>query len=422
MRNRMVLLIALVIALAVPAYAQAAGQITPADIDDALEQRRQASASLEAMTARFEQAMADEEILRERISSLAQSVAELEQEIRERRLQVEDIVRSRYMAGGSLGTERVFTARNFTDIPVQSEYFDLIHTKDSAVLRGLETAEALHVEKQAQLDQSLIDQGDLVVELTDLAEDLGSALADADAEYTAVVLAFEKQEEERRLREEAARKKLAEQQAASAAAAAAAAVEAAATTTTTTTTVQVTTTTAAPVPEATTTTVSGTTTTTSQSTTTTTADGGATTTTTAPPPPPIVTEGKTCPVNAAVSFSNTWGDPRSGGRTHKGVDMVATRNAPIVAIEAGVVTRTSDSSLGGLSVYLTGDSGSSYYYAHLEYIESGIEGGTIVGVGDLLGGNGSTGNAPDWLPHLHFQYAPPGYDWINPYPLVKALC
>jgi murein DD-endopeptidase MepM/ murein hydrolase activator NlpD len=325
-------------------------------------------------------------------------------------------VRSRYMAGGSLGTERVFTARNFTDIPVQSEYFELINTKETSVLRGLETAEALHVEKQEQLDQSLIDQGDLVVELTDLAEDLGTALADADAEYTAVVLAFEKQEEERRLREEAARKRLEEQQAAAATAAAAAAA-------TTTTTVQVTTTTVAPSPEVTTTTAGATTTTTaSESTTTTTLDGGATTTTTAPPPPPIVTEGKTCPVNAAVSFSNTWGDPRSGGRTHKGVDMVASRNAPIVAIEAGVVTRTSDSSLGGLSVYLTGDSGSSYYYAHLEYIEVGIEGGTIVGVGAMLGGNGSTGNASDWLPHLHFQYAPPGYDWINPYPLVKAVC
>lgn len=102
--------------------------------------------------------------------------------------------------------------------------------------------------------------------------------------------------------------------------------------------------------------------------------------------------------------------------------MVAARNAPIVAIEGGTVTRTSDSSLGGLSVYLTGESGSTYYYAHLEYIEAGITGGTRVGVGDLLGGNGSTGNAPDWLPHLHFQFAPPAGDWVNPYPLVKALC
>ncbi|MGI9583965.1 MAG: peptidoglycan DD-metalloendopeptidase family protein [Acidimicrobiia bacterium] len=417
MRNRIVLVTALVIALAVPAYAQAAGQITPQDIDAALEQRRRASASLEVMTGRFEQAMADEEILRERISSLARSVAELEQEISDRRIEVQDIVRSRYMAGGSLGTERVFTARNFTDIPVQTEYFELINTKDISVLRGLEAAEALHVENQAKLDQALVDQEDLVVELTALAADLGEALADADSEYTEIVLAFEKQEEERRLREEAERKRLEELQRA----AAAAATEAAATTTTTTVVAETTTTTVASTSESTTTT-SAETTTTQAATTSTTAPPATATTTTTIPPPPIVTEGKTCPVNAAVSFSNTWGDPRSGGRTHKGVDMVASRNAPIVAIEAGVVTRTSDSSLGGLSVYLTGDSGSSYYYAHLEYIEAGIGSGSIVGVGALLGGNGSTGNAPDWLPHLHFQYAPPGYDWINPYPLVKALC
>ena len=102
--------------------------------------------------------------------------------------------------------------------------------------------------------------------------------------------------------------------------------------------------------------------------------------------------------------------------------MVAARNAPLVAIESGTVTRTSNSSLGGLSVYLTGASGSRYYYAHLENFADGIRGGTSVSVGQHLGGNGSSGNAPDWLPHLHFQYAPPGSDWVNPYPLVKALC
>lgn len=102
--------------------------------------------------------------------------------------------------------------------------------------------------------------------------------------------------------------------------------------------------------------------------------------------------------------------------------MVAARNAPLVAIESGTVTRISNSSLGGRSVYLTGSSGSRYYYAHLEYFADGIGSGTDVGVGQLLGGNGSSGNAPDWLPHLHFQYAPPGSDWVNPYPLVKSLC
>ena len=411
MRNRMVMVVALVVALIAPTAALAQGQLSQDDVDRALERRRQASSELEQMTARFEQAMADEGILRERITDLAKSVSELEREIGERRVEVKQLVKERYMAGGSLGTERMFSARTFTDIPVQSEYYELVNEADLTLLRGLEAAEALQVEYQAELDQSLLDQEDVVAELTVLAEELGAALARADEDYNAVAAAFQKQEEERKRREEEERRRR-EEAARRAAEQAAAAAAAAATTTTTTT---------APSNSG----GSGATTTTAPpATTTTTAPPSTTTTTTAPPsaPPPVITDGKSCPVNAASSFSDTWGAPRSGGRTHKGVDMVAARNAPLVAIESGTVTRTSNSSLGGLSVYLTGASGSRYYYAHLEYIEGGIRGGTSVSVGQLLGGNGSTGNAPDWLPHLHFQYAPPGSDWVNPYPLVKALC
>jgi murein DD-endopeptidase MepM/ murein hydrolase activator NlpD len=412
MRSRIVIVVALLAALGssslavVSAPASASGELSQADVDAALQERRAASAALEELTGRFERAMADEEILRERIGDLAVSVSRLEQEIGTRRERAKELVRERYMSGGSLGTERVFTARTFTDIPVQLEYSDLVHAQDMALLRGLEAAEALHVEQQAQLDRSLGDQQVLVGELTVLAADLGDALSAADAEYNAVAAAFQAQEEERRRKEEEERLRREEEQRRAAAAAAAAA---AATTTTTIATSSGAT--------------ESTTTTTTAPETTTTAPPETTTTTAAPSaPPPVVTDGRTCPVNAAVSFSDTWGQPRSGGRLHKGVDMVAARNAPLAAIESGVVTRTSNSSLGGLSIYLTGASGAKYYYAHLEYIADGIGAGASVGVGALLGGNGSSGNAPDWLPHLHFQYAPPGSDWVNPYPLVKALC
>lgn len=409
MRNRLVIVLALVVALVAPTAAVAQGELSQEDVDAALAARRAASAELEDLTARFEQAMADEEILRERIQSLAQSVSELEQEIGVRRVEVKELVKERYMSGGQSHTKRMFSATSFTDLPVQARYYEIVNAADLVTLRGLEAAEALHVEQQNLLDQSLVDQENVVADLTVLASELGEALAKADADYNAVAAAFQKQEEERKRREEEERKRR-EEAARRAAEAAAAAAAAAATSTT--------------VAQTTTTSGSnGATTTTAPPATTTTAAPSTTTTTTQPSaPPPVVTDGKTCPVNAAVSFSDSWGAPRSGGRTHKGVDMVAARNAPLVAIESGTVSRTSNSSLGGLSIYLTGVSGSRYYYAHLEYIEAGIGSGTSVSVGQLLGGNGSSGNAPDWLPHLHFQYAPPGSDWVNPYPLVKALC
>lgn len=412
MRNRLVLVLATVAVLATPLLVtmpgRAQSELTPADVDAALEQRRAATDALTDATARFEQAMADEEFLRERVADLAREVSRLEQEIGARRIEVRELVLARYMSGGSTGTERVFTARSFTDIPVQNEYFALMNARDIAMLRGLESAEAHHAEQQALLESSLDEQAVLVEVLTGLAEELAGALADADAEYNSVAAAYAAQEEERRRQEELERQRRIEEErrAREEALAAATSTTAAATTSTTTT--------SAPADTSTTTGAVDTTTST----------GGPETTTTTTPsaPPPVVTDGKTCPVNAASSFSDTWGAPRSGGRTHKGVDMIAARNAPIVAIESGTVTRTSNSSLGGLSVYLTGVSGSRYYYAHLEYIAGGIGTGTDVTVGDLLGGNGSSGNAPDWLPHLHFQYAPPGSDWVNPYPLVRAVC
>lgn len=411
MRHRFVVVIAIVVALAAPAYAQTSAELTQGDVDAALQRRRDASAALESMTARFEQASADEEMLRDKIGTLARSVSALEQDIGARRVEVRELVKARYMSGSSTGTERVFAARTVSDIPIQNQYLAMLNDRDLSILRGLEAAEALQVEQQDLLDHTLADQEALVAELADLAQELITALEDADAEYNSIALAFQAQEEERRRLEEEERKRKEEEERKRLEA------ERAAATSTTTTRAATTTTTSS-----TTTTTRAPTTTTTSSTTTTTQPTSTTTTTQPPAPPPVVTDGKTCPINAATTFSDTWGAPRSGGRTHKGVDMFAARNAPVVAIESGTVTRTSNSSLGGLSVYLTGASGSRYYYAHLEYIADGITGGTPVSVGQPLGGVGTSGNAPDWLPHLHFQYAPPGSDWINPYPLVKALC
>jgi murein DD-endopeptidase MepM/ murein hydrolase activator NlpD len=202
---------------------------------------------------------------------------------------------------------------------------------------------------------------------------------------------------------------------------------------TTTTTVPPPTTTVAPpttVATTTTTVVPDTTTTTANSgTTATTVAAGTTTTTTGSPAPttttttpPVPVGGLVCPVQGPHHFRDSWGDPRSGGRTHTGVDMMADRGTPLVAIESGTVGRLGDGGLGGITVWLVGDSGTEYYYAHMNGWAPGLAEGQRIDVGGSLGTVGSTGNAPDEWPHLHFEMHPGGGDAINPYPTVDAIC
>ncbi len=140
---------------------------------------------------------------------------------------------------------------------------------------------------------------------------------------------------------------------------------------------------------------------------------------------PAVASG-VCPVVGAVAgrdFSNDWGYPRSGGRTHQGNDVFAARGTPIVAIADAVITKAnrSDSGLGGLSVtYRTAD-GSEWYNAHLDAVAEGIAPGVSVSRGQTVGTVGNTGNARTTPPHNHIgrRY---GGTWVNPWPTIAPLC
>lgn len=122
------------------------------------------------------------------------------------------------------------------------------------------------------------------------------------------------------------------------------------------------------------------------------------------------------------TFVDTWGAPRSGGRTHQGVDLLAERGTPVRAIHEGVLFRVDVGGLGGLYIWLRAPWGDEYYYAHLEDFARGIATGLWVSQGELIGYVGTSGNSPDYIPHLHFEYHPGGGRAVNPYPLALQAC
>jgi murein DD-endopeptidase MepM/ murein hydrolase activator NlpD len=139
---------------------------------------------------------------------------------------------------------------------------------------------------------------------------------------------------------------------------------------------------------------------------------------TAPRTPIVVGGSFICPVQGPVSFIDSFGSPRSGGRAHKGVDMLSPRGTPTVAPVSGTVSHRGNS-LGGLSWHLNGDDGNYYYGTHLSaYANEGIG---HVQAGTVIGYVGDTGNAKG-TPHLHFEIHPGHGAAVDPYSTVRKYC
>ncbi|HEY3140637.1 MAG TPA: M23 family metallopeptidase [Acidimicrobiales bacterium] len=126
-----------------------------------------------------------------------------------------------------------------------------------------------------------------------------------------------------------------------------------------------------------------------------------------------------CPVAGTVRFGDTWGAARSGGRRHQGTDMMASNGTPTIAPVSGEVVHKS-SSLGGITWYVYGDDGDTYYGAHLSsYADAGPG---WVAAGTVIGYVGSSGNAAASSPHLHFEWHPGGGAAVNPYEMLDVAC
>ena len=128
------------------------------------------------------------------------------------------------------------------------------------------------------------------------------------------------------------------------------------------------------------------------------------------------------PVLGPCWFSDTWGVPRSGGRRHEGVDIIARTGQPLYAVVDGTITRQffdRPGSLGGNALRLTASDGTYFHYAHLSAFAEGVGLDSVVVSGQIIGYVGSTGSSS--APHLHFEYHPGGGAAENPFPIVKAV-
>ena len=135
-----------------------------------------------------------------------------------------------------------------------------------------------------------------------------------------------------------------------------------------------------------------------------------------------------------TSLINSWMKDRSygGARGHEGTDLMASVNKrglyPIVSMTDGVVTNLGWLEKGGYRVGITSDSGTYYYYAHLDSYAN-IQKGDRVKAGQLLGYMGDTGYGEEGTKgkfdvHLHvgiYSYEEGREVSVNPYYVLLYL-
>jgi len=127
-------------------------------------------------------------------------------------------------------------------------------------------------------------------------------------------------------------------------------------------------------------------------------------------------------------LTRQFDEHRSGGRSHRAIDIPAPRGTPVLAANDGRIERLLHNRLGGLTVYQSDPSkGFVYYYAHLQRYREGLKQGDEVREGEVIGYVGTTGNAPPDAPHLHFAIhrLGPGDRWwqgepVDPYDVLTA--
>jgi hypothetical protein len=141
------------------------------------------------------------------------------------------------------------------------------------------------------------------------------------------------------------------------------------------------------------------------------------------------------PVLGTATYGHDFGAPRPGG-AHQGIDMMAPKRSLALAAEAGRVEFWTSSANAGCMLYLHGQSGTDYYYIHLNNdltakndnrgkcvpgtaYAKGLKDGAQVTAGQPIGYVGDSGDANGISPHLHFELHPGRKRAVDPYPWLQ---
>jgi murein DD-endopeptidase MepM/ murein hydrolase activator NlpD len=134
----------------------------------------------------------------------------------------------------------------------------------------------------------------------------------------------------------------------------------------------------------------------------------------------------------SVAFEDTWGARRSGGRRHRGTDLMSPKMTAVYAIADGVVTQVSVGNKSGRHLAIEHPEGWVSHYMHLNNdnpgtddgnadwsltLAPGVEPGLTVVAGQLVAWSGDSGNAESDPSHTHFELHHDGVK-VNPYPYL----
>src|SRR3989440_1434297 len=149
--------------------------------------------------------------------------------------------------------------------------------------------------------------------------------------------------------------------------------------------------------------------------------------------PPKVPDHIIFPVVGQVNYIDGWGGPGRGA-PHRGKDLICAKKSPAVAAESGTVKYWTTSRSAGCMLYLYGESGTIYYYIHLnndltarndnrgkcvQGVAYAVKNGARVAPGQQIGYVGDSGDANGGMSHLHFEVHPGGGKAVSPYPYLQ---